>query len=363
MTAAGASVRDVYAGFAGKFVLHPHFQEAEQAVEQAMRFAGLGDASPCLAITGTTGIGKTTLVKKIVAKYPAIPDGRRVLVPGCPDLVTASVPLLQFEFPPQATVISVARQILQSYGDPKWNRGDRAGLTERVDLAVGQSGTLALLGDEAQRLVDRDGEVRRDDLADWLKERHSRTGCVVILVGLGRVVHLLEKDDQIERRWDSAIRLHPYRWCDPKGKPLREQQADFIGIVSALLDAMPIPVSKELDLEADHDLNALRFFYASSGVIGYVTKVLQRALRFALSDPKQHPELDLALIEKAFRAAFRAERYGLENPFAKDWRAYGESGAPNLPPPLKDDTLLLKRPRRRGKHERARDLQHALTLR
>ncbi|MDO9714188.1 TniB family NTP-binding protein, partial [Paracraurococcus lichenis] len=266
--------------------------------------------------------------------------------------------------------ISTARRILKQFGDPKWRSGDRDNLTDRVDSAIRYSGTHALLGDEAQRMVDRNGEVRSDDLADWFKERHANTGCCIVLLGLGRLRYLIERDDQIERRWSNEIRIEPYWWVGPKGEANLEDQADYIGFVLALQNASPIPFAADLRLDqlddTDIDKAALRFYYASRGVPGYEAKLIKAALRIAIRNPAAHSIIDLALLEAAFAAEFRFKQKGMENPFSKEWKPFLPDGKPHLPPPLRDDSLLLhakKRRRRPTKREKSRALRTAMTVR
>lgn len=366
MTRSPGQLRKDYAAFSRQFVPHPRFDAAFEAVEEVMSYVGVEDEPPNLPITGPTGIGKTTLIRRLRAKHPVVPNGRRVETPGCPDAIADDVPLLAFEFPSQPTVISVGRCMLKQLGDPRWRRGDRDDITDRVDTLIRACGVRVALGDEAQRMVDRNGEVRRDDLADWFKERHASTGIALVFVGLGRLRHLIEKDDQIERRWDAEIRLDPYRWLDPEGDPAIDDQADFIGVVLALQNASPVPFADDLRLDHEKDAvvdsRALRFYYASWGVIGYVVKLVKAALRIVIGSPASFPVIDLALLEKAYVTAFRVKQKGLENPFALGWQPFNRIGKPNLPPPLKDDSVLLTTKRRRQtKREKARALSTALT--
>jgi hypothetical protein len=179
--------------------------------------------------------------------------------------------------------------------------------------------------------------------------------------------HVFEKDSQIESRWDNEIRIEPYRWLDGNGHPLLEDQADFIGIVNAMQRVSPIPFSSNLDVSGDDDERvdsaALRFFYASQGVIGFFKKLHKMALREADRATSCPREIDLALLEAAYAAAFRYKQKGMENPFAPNWSPFAADGTPRLPPPVEDDTLLLNPlPRRRPtKRQRKQELMHSLT--
>lgn len=354
-----------YSALANKFVPHPRFGVAMAAVKKAMSLHGTDDEPPCVQITGPPGVGKTTLRKKLAIDFPVETDGRCIEKPGCPGFIVDHVPLLQFEFPSQPTVISVSQHILKAYGDPNWYRGQRTNLLRRVDEAIAHAGTVALLGDEAQRMVDRFGVLVKDDLADFLKERHAGTGCIIVLLGLGRLRHLVEKDGQIERRWDGEIRLEPYRWVDGSGVPLLEEQADFIGVVGALQGASPLPFSPDLDVSGEDEIKvdaaALRFFYASQGVIGYLKKLHKMVLRIASDHPCGCRVIDMELLHAAYAAAFRHRQKGMANPFASDWSPFASDGSPRLPPLVEDDTLLLNpAPRKRTKKERNRELMRSL---
>lgn len=366
MTSSTTHKHAEYQRFSEAFLPHQRFMNAYYAVIDAISYSGIEDEPPCLHITGPAGVGKTTLKNKLGVEYPVIADGRKIVSPGSPDLTTNSVPLLQFDFPPNPTVISVAQAILRAYGDPRWNKGDRANLTYRVDLAIVSSGTVALLGDEAQRMVDRNGIVVKDELLDWIKERHARNRCVIVLLGLGRLRHLFERDAQIERRWDAEIRLEPYRWLMNDGKPDVDDQANFIAIVQALQNVSPIPFSRDLQMdqatETEVDLIALRFFFASQGLIGRLKKLHKMALREFKRENVGDSKIDLPLLKQAYAAAFGRQSVRLQNPFDSSWTPFFADGSIQLPAPVEDDTapLHVARRSRPTKKQIKNDLRQSL---
>lgn len=353
-----------YLTFSGKFVPHPRFEAAMAEVRAAMSLHGADDEVPCVQITGPTGVGKSTLRKKLAREFASRIDGMRIHTPGCPDLIADAVPLLQFDMPPSPNVPRICQQALKVWGDPLWDKGNRENLEKRFDLAAQQHGTMGILIDEAQRLVDRSGTLVKDDIAEWLKDRHKATGCIFILLGLGRLSHLFDKDGQISRRWDAEIRFEPYRWLHANGQSLPDEQADFIGMVASMQAAFPLQFEPGLDLASDSepvvDRAALRFLYASHGRIGMVVKLLKMALRLRMEQGSR-AIVDIALLDRAFERAFRKRDVPMENPFSSAWSSIDRNGVPQLPPPLEDDTLLLNpEPRRVTKRASERALQRAL---
>ena len=353
-----------YQELSGKFVPHPRFDAAMAEVRSAMNLHGCDDEVPCLTITGPTGVGKSTLRKKLAAEYRCTADGMRIPTAGCPDLLADHVPLLQLDMPPNPTAVAIYRAALKAWGDPLWETGRRENLAERFDRAVSQHGTVGVLIDEAQRLIDRSGTLVKDDVAESLKDRHRATGCILILLGLGRLNNILSKDGQIGRRWDAEIRFEPYRWLDQAGEPLIEEQADFIGMLAGLQGAFPLPFTPDLDVTVSDekvvDAAALRFLHMSHGRTGIVVKLLKRALRIRIDRGTREPA-DMALLHEAFERGFRKRDIPMVNPFGPDWSPFDREGRPVLPPPLDDDYLLLNpEPRRRTRRQDERELNRKL---
>ncbi|AWM85502.1 TniB family NTP-binding protein [Microvirga sp. 17 mud 1-3] len=327
------------------FVAHPMFDDIMEEIEDVLALHGSADEVPCLQITGETGIGKTTLFKKLRARYPVVPDGLRTSLPSGLEQVVDYVPLLSFEMPSQPRVIPVARAMLKALGDPLWKKGRREDLEDRVDLYLKACGTVGILIDEAQRAVDRNGVLSAGDLIDWIKTRHSVSGVSFIMLGLPRMRVLVEEDEQFDRRWDNELTMDPYDWgADEVDEP--ESRAYFIGLLVAFRDASPIPFAPEVDVLDDRV--AKRFFYVCRGVIGRLKKLLLMAMRVAMrrSEPGH---IDLALLEKAFDKAFRKDKAfeKLINPFGPEWNG-------QLPPKPRDDRSPIRRPRSKANQVKLR---------
>jgi len=350
----GPSRRSILSNLESLYVEHPIFQKAVKEVEAALNLHGNASILPNLQISGVSGVGKTTLVEKIMGKYPSISNGRKFKLTSGFDAWCDEIPVLRVDMPVQPSVEALARAFLKAYGDPKHASGDKKSVEERLRIYIYASGTKAFLIDEAQRAVDRNGTIVKQELAFWLQDLHEKNYVSIIIVGLGRTNFLFDQDTQVERRWDSEIRMTPYQWGGGDVEP--ESRLHFIALLIAFRDNFPIEWPDDLNL-VDDDI-CLKFYYASRGVIGYLKKLLHRLLRIVVSE--NLTGISSAHFYMAFDLAFRKEVRGgsLQNPFDLKWE-------PVLPPPLPDDTQLINLPRKRHKKTKGAqkaELTYALTV-
>lgn len=341
--------REAYQAIDAVFVNHPVFARAMDEIRDLIELHPVTTA-PCIHVSGPSGVGKSTLRKRIKAEYPPIKDGAVVMLPGGLLKVADGYPLVVLKMPEVPTVKSLARSILKAYGDELGGRGDEYTLSDRVDRFVSASETRAILIDEAQRAIERPGTVVSDKLIDWIKSRHEENSVGFVLLGLGRLRHLFEIDRQIERRWDAEIRLEPYRWLAKDGSPDFEGQANFIGLLAKFRDLSIVP----FNFDVEDDEVAFRFFYLSQGLVGGVKKLLLKAAR--LMQRRETNTFDFPLLRQAADEGFRLEANGMQNPFIADFVK-----AP--PPDLEDDYAMVvtKRGRQPVKGRRQKEIARLLT--
>lgn len=340
------------------FILHPTFTKVVERLLFGINFGKELIEKPNFLITGPAGVGKTTLRKHLMSFFPRQIDGRKVQIgPGleatCDDIPALSVMMLK-----QPTANSLARSLLAALGDPMPGRGDGSELTERVSHYLRHCGVQVLFIDEAQRAVDRDGVLRRYDIADFLKDIHELAGVSICLFGMGRTKHLFAHDEQIRRRWNNEIALAPYVWSDPTEAGQAAQEAlTFMSILKSYSETLPIPLAGEVDVSLPE--TAQRFYFVTSGVIGFLKKLLIKATEVAMFEGL--PEIRYRTLSRALADAFISSEFDVASsgdPFVPHWEA-------RLPPPLPDHTRLLERSKkRRGggtKRERKHRVVGALT--
>jgi hypothetical protein len=337
------------------FIMHSAFETVLKGVTKRIEDHDDSLEACNFCITGPAGVGKTELIKQLQKRFPRIKDALRVVPLSGIEYISDEIPLLALEMPSQPTAIKLARRMLKLLGDPFYHLGKNDFLTDRIQILARACGVKAVIIDEAQRAVDRDGTVRGEDLADWLKEQHNDLNVSFLLVGMGRVRHLLDFDDQIDRRWDNEIVIPPYEWGDDNRENI-SSRVQFVTLLATYAKVSPLPFSDEIDV-CEED-TAKRFYYASRGVLGLLRKLLLAAASIAVE--QRDSSITMESLRCGYDQVFRKEKLheSLINPWDSDWDG-------RLPPPLRDHTVLLRpknrRKRRPCKSERKAALTAALT--
>ena len=381
MTQEARSFEDAYRQFTQVRIKHDALIDLKAEIEQVMRLAPYRDNPPCLPITGPAGVGKSWLFEWLEEAYRG-GDRIEVQLPRRPPVLVKKREFIWLTFSQNPTLKDLAESVLILYGDPHPHQGDVAEKTHRIDHFIQLCGTKAWFLDECQYLVDREGVVVMENIINWLRDRSSRTarkkldhgdatGIALFMFGLGRIDYALLQDPQVERRFQTSLRLEPFATQGASWDQFRS-------VVLALADHLPIPLAADIMIDEERagsqndiesiDLNFRRFHYATWGIIGRLSVFLQNAVR--LADRRRLQSIDLALLAEAFSrevntsknkfvllnpAATAAPFENMQNPFLPSFDRYLP------PPPLPDDRDLLPiaQKRRKTKKENRAQLAQA----
>ena len=349
----------------GLFIEHPAFMNTLSNILFELSLQDELAEPPCFYVTGPTGIGKSTLIASLLEHYPRVVDDVRTVMPDGTVRVSDRVPMVSTTMRPQPTANGLLRSMLKELGDQGWKSGEREELQNRLALQARACKTRTIIVDEAQRAVDRDGVLRRYDIAEVLRDINESTGITIILFGMGRTRHLFDHDSQIWRRFEDEIVVPPFEWGeDNESGVVPECRQCFIGLLVTYRDQMALPFAASVDVE-DQDV-AMRFFYVSRGVVGLLKKLLLRAVKIALR--QQSGEITEAILNEAFDRAFHKDvkAEALVNPWGPLWNR-------QVPAPLlhRDEIVKPKRRTRKPgtrsnrsrKSDRRAEVLQALTLR
>ncbi|TCR68176.1 TniB family NTP-binding protein [Bosea sp. BK604] len=338
------------------FIMHPAYRSVMESICFKLEVRKNLSEKPNFFVSGPSGIGKSTLRKHLISKYPIRRNARTIELPIGGKAVCDEIPVIAVSLKGQPTVIAMIRQMLSKIGDPLFKKKEgKEDLEERLFHLLKVCGVRMVIVDEAQLIVDRDGIVRRFEIAEALKDLSERAQVSVCLLGMGRTRVIFEHDSQIARRWDEEIQLQPYDWgaIDEEDANV-ESRLNFLALLTVYRANMPVPLADEIDVEDRR--TAMKFFYVSRGIIGLLKKLILEATEIACRANRSR--IDNATLSEAFCRAFIKERRrdGLGNPFSSGW-------IEQLPPPLPDHSQLLlpSKGRRSSRNDRRRAANGALT--
>lgn len=332
------------------FIPHAAFVDVQTRVERRIDRYLEGLPLPCMHVAGFTGVGKSVLVAKLRHRYPPVRDASVTVGDDGQTRRADKIQLVAVRVTSSPTVTKIFRDILKEVGDPFHNRGLLAEMEERIALYFKACGTRVLVIDEAQRVVDMNGQVACRAFGFFLQNIYEQSGVLVVLLGLGRASFLFKQDWQIARRFDDPVRFQPYEWDedadrnlrsedDPDRRPFRPGRDAFLQVLATYKQMLGIPWSPELESDA---LVGKRFFYASQGVIGYLEKLLAKAVELMMENDST--VVTHAVLREAYEKAFGP---GSRNNC--DLNAFSDAYRGELPPELPDHDSLVKKPKAAGR--------------
>lgn len=276
--------------FETKVVAHQHLKQVYDALLHAVRYPA---GTSLIYVTGPTGVGKTTLLQRLVkqlfedaAKDPATTPGHlpaMLMEAASPDtgnfswrdyftraLIAADEPMLQDK---------ITYDIRGIHRD-----GQGQLVIERTVTALDVRRVLekcfrhrqprALIVDEAQHLKKMTSGRLLLDQMDTLKSLANISSTVHVLVGTYDLLGLMNLSAQLARR---SVEIHFPRYHIDQGEDLKE----FKKLLRTFQRHLPLP--KEPDLESHYPY----FYERSLGCTGMLKTLLNKALGAALEGQEQ----------------------------------------------------------------------------
>ncbi len=210
-----------------------------------------------MAVIGESRTGKSRLFEHIVSKYPPSRDATGI-----------KAPLICIKAPSKPTVKALCEALLKGLGDPLWHNRDSETLkTARLLLLLQHAQCRLLVIDEFQHFYDKVTTKVQHHVSDWLKVLIDDAAISLIVVGLPSSMQVIDQNEQLRGRFTCVMHMHRFRWDDERSRN------EFIAILQAMRKGL-----QQYEMPDLHNREiAFRFYCASGGLIGYVSKILKEA--------------------------------------------------------------------------------------
>lgn len=272
-------------------IQHPRFTDALQKIVRTIEAAQDGSSVSCIVLDGPSGAGKSILLEHLASMYPPHRDasGRKV-------------PILRIAMPSNPTIKGVASLIIEGVGDGVPIRGTETAVTQRAKRQLRNVENQGFVLDDTQHLVDHCTVRDQKRFTDWLKDIVEDTRGALILAGLPRTHQLLALNDQLWRRFNDSAHLPRLAWTDESDRNLF---LDILAHIQNHLEDFEMP-------QLDSDELGFRLYAATGGLIGYVVKMLEEAVRIARRQDTH--VISLQTLAAAHRFIVYRKPPGLEHP-------------------------------------------------
>lgn len=289
-------------------IAHPRLKGTCEKLIQSIQDPG---GSPVILVYGPSGVGKTTLMRKVYDDIIKSMQDELLIHPG-------RIPLLTLEVEaPSTSQFSWRNYYLHCleglrdplaqrnvvhydlFGTPVVSRDPRreAELRKTLEVACSHRNPVAFLVDEAQHLaMIGSGKKIRDQL-NCIKSLASTTQTIHVLLGTYELQAFRNLSGQLSRR-SQDIHFSRYRADD------EEDVRCFKNVINSF--QQKLPVAQEPDL-----LTEWEFLYERSiGCVGTLKQWLKRALNVALNDTAQ--TITLAHLKKTAHTVDQCEKMAAE---------------------------------------------------
>lgn len=281
-------------------VKHRNFVACLERLKQVYDCSFDSSEPTCIMVLEESGGGKSRLLEELSVIYQPNRDDDSL-----------KTPILFVKPGETPTPKGLAFEMLSALGDPIADKGTSPIARKRLVKLLAKCGTRVIAIDEFQHFVDTNSHKVINDVANWLKLLVDDAEVALIVAGLPSAKEVIQQNGQLGRRFDAPIRLPRFDWR------VESDKREF----KAILMAFNKEISKQYQISTiESDENAFKFYAASGGLIGFLTKLLRQAVWNA--NTTKSKKIDQNHFRKAFEQTMWQEVFGLKriNPFTTHFK-------------------------------------------
>lgn len=282
------------------FVQRPSTLKIEALIKDMRLDRKLNAEPSCMIITGRTGVGKTTFLKRYRDNFgPQIRDANNNQV----------TPVLYISLPSRATPLTTAQEMVKELIGADFAKGGLKALTDLAKKHLIAQRVEVVICDEFQHIVRTAGSIQTYQAAEWIKEVSKDTKIPFVMTGMPEVTSIVETNDQLKSITPYRLNLTYFPYTE------KSQKISFRDFLSDYDKALPFDSDSRLGWSTTADA----IFSFTGGSLRALNLLVRKAADIAIDSG--HDKIELQdLCEAANRlmvgAEHGAEGYAETNPFA-----------------------------------------------
>lgn len=257
------------------------------ALDRLRRSAERNDPGSILLLTGESGSGKTTIMRRFIHQEQVRilrETGRSAKVDYDGLVLTDGAsgderPVVFVNTPSSRSQTALASAILKAYGAEVPRQLRKHQILDRLRAQIVGQRTRVLILDEFHHCVDEERDRVVIELSELVKDILVGTRVHIVIAGMGHAALPVDRNPQLNRRCMVRFPLGPFGWGEKD-----EDRNPFLEFLGQLEASMALPETSNL---AD-PIRAGRIHRATGGLIGFVTRLLHGALESGLENGLLH---------------------------------------------------------------------------
>lgn len=289
------------------YVAHPKAKEILNEIEKCHHSKVYAKEPRCMALTGETGSGKTTLIEQYMLQHPPSETAKSTSIPIFKSVIQPNTSITDFIITVLKSLISSVTNIREDDVNDEFLKGRLPTLRKRLYRYILEANVKIVILDEFQHLISSTDDKVLNAIADTIKTLIIEAKVPVILVGTTVANQVFLANKEMTRRISNRITLGPFSISNEQEmKTFRK----FLASVDKLL-----PFNTYSDLATVE--MSYRFFAASNGYIDDVMRIIVDAGYLAIEEGSENIKIEH--FTNAFESNSGQNHTAIGNPFSSNY--------------------------------------------
>ena len=255
-------------------VWHPDFARAYAVAEKSINATKNRRASSSMMLLGDTGVGKSTLCRRIEREI-----GINTSLDTVPSYILTK-PCLLVEMPTDASIKSVAIELLSHLGlkdSERLQRFSSTSLTRMIIQRLIVCKTRLIILDEFHRLVDQGSPQTKKTVCRWVNQLLNETQLPIMLAGLPTIEALINSIPELSDRYPYRTYLRYFDFTD------KVAISQFYKVIELIEEKVIKPAGFTEQVVLTEEFIFKGICFATNGSLRHVNMLFNDSLTLALT--------------------------------------------------------------------------------